>query len=175
MNLLQNAQQLQQEADQVIQLTDVEKTFADLGKITYVGSYVYQLLYRRDIDFFVQDNECSYEKAKKATLQLINSDRFQTVGFADWTEQKPPNNLKGFYWELIYYLKGKKWKFDVWYTKEQNIKSITVKEKILAKLKEKPQARKKILELKQKHSDGFVYTDGYYGFKIYEHVLGKLL
>jgi len=174
MNLLTNAQQLQQEADQVIQLTDVEKTFAALGKITYVGSYVLQLLYRRDIDFFVQDNECSYDKAKKTTLQLINSGLFQTVGFADWTEQKPPNNLKGFYWELIYYLNGQKWKFDVWYTKEQNIKSIEKTHKILKKLEEQPEAREKILQLKQQHSDGFVYTDGYYGFKIYEQVLGKI-
>ena len=104
----------------------------------------------------------------------MDSSSFQTVGFADWTKEKAPNSLPGFYWELVVYKNGRRWKFDVWYTSEQKIMTIDKTKKILSKLKDNPDARGKILQLKNKLFDGVSYKDNMNGFKIYERVLGKI-
>jgi len=172
--LLTQADHLKQEAKAVIKETGIVDILSKIGKIDFVGSYVLNLLYRPDIDLFVSTDNCSRDKAVATTKEILDNDLFQTVGYANWTKEKAPNSLPGYYWELVVYKNEKRWKFDVWYTSEQKIMSIEKTQKILAKLRDNPDARGKILQLKNELFDGVKYKDNMNGFKIYEKVLGEI-
>lgn len=148
--------------------------FSKLGTITFVGSYALQLLYRRDIDLFVTSEICDVNSATSITKQLLDLLTFQTVGFADWTVQTPPNNLKGCYWELVYFNGPNRWKFDIWYTAEKDIQAIIDTSKFKEQLLQKPELREQILKLKSDLYNGDTYVNNMNGFKIYEQVLGKI-
>jgi hypothetical protein len=171
--LIKHSALLHKEADTVIVKVDFVKLFSQLGTISFVGSYVLDLMYRRDIDVFVQSTVCTRSRADLITNELVKSNLLQTIGYADWTEQKAPNGLYGFYWQLIYYLKGHKWKFDVWYTNEV-VRTIPICNEIKERLTQVSDAKLKILRLKDKFYDGETYRDGMSGFKIYESVIGTL-
>ncbi|MBI2309605.1 hypothetical protein HYU89_01785 [Candidatus Collierbacteria bacterium] len=131
-------------------------------------------MYRTDIDIFVTSNDCSKDLAISTTKEFLDSGLFQTVGFANHMDYKAPNGLSGYYWELIVVKGSRKWKFDVWYTAEEKIRTIENTKKILAKLSVNKAARGKILKLKNSFFNGEKYIDDMNGFKIYEEVLGKI-
>ncbi len=174
MDLIKKSENLKIDADQVIAQSKIKELLGRLGLVTFVGSYALDLLYRPDIDIFVQSSKCFRQKAVELTKVFLDSDFFQTVGFADWSIKQPPNGVTGFYWELIHFSDKYQWKFDVWYTAIEDIKTIEVTKRIAEKLKEKPEARQQILQLKDKYFDGIKYRDGMNGIKIYEQVLGKV-
>lgn len=174
MDLLKRSEGLKKDADSVIKRLRIKELLGELGKVTFVGSYALELLYRPDIDIFVQSGDCSREKAVELTKVFLDSDFFQTVGFADWSLQQPPNGVSGFYWELIHYSDKYQWKFDIWYTNIKDVKPIEVTKRVADKLKDNPQARQQILQLKEKYYDGVKYRGGMNGIKIYEQVLGKV-
>ena len=171
--LLKTSQSLHDDATSIISDIKFTELFQKLGKVVFVGSYFLNLLYRRDIDVFVIDSNCNADKAHELTKHLIDLNIFQTVAFADWTLIEPANHLKGFYWKLIYYYQGNPWKFDIWYT-SQEVTSIPKSLQIKSILIQHPEARLKILTLKQKYYNGNTYVEGMNGFKIYETVLGKI-
>lgn len=173
-SLIQKSQYLQQSANVVVQNTKIVELLQSIGKIEFVGSYALQLLFRPDIDLFVLSETCSLSSAVDMTKQLLDSGVFQTVGFANCHDYKCANGLDGYYWELIYELEGVRWKFDVWYTAEKDIKTIRNTKNIMTKLQANPTAREKILELKNKYSDGHIYRDNMNGFKIYQQILGEI-
>lgn len=173
-SVTQKSQYLQQSANVVVQKTKIVEQLQSIGKIEFVGSYATQLLFRPDIDLFVISETCSQDSAIDMTKKLVDSRVFQTVGFANCHDYKCANGLDGYYWELIYELDGIRWKFDVWYTAEKDIKTIRNTKKIMTRLHANPTAREKILVLKEKYSDGHTYRDGMNGFKIYTQVLGEL-
>lgn len=158
----------------VIKETGAINILSKIGKIDFVGSYALDLLYRPDIDLFVSTDDCSKNKAINTTKELLDSGLFQTVGFADWTKEKAPNSLPGFYWELVVFKNNKIWKFDVWYTAEKKIATIEKTQKILEKLADNPGAKGEILKLKDELFDGVKYKNNMNGFKIYEKVLGEI-
>lgn len=174
MDLIQKSEDLKKNAELVIGRTKINELLGKLGKVTFVGSYALDLLYRPDIDIFVQNKDCSRDKAVEITKVFLDSGFFQTVGFADWSEQQPPNGVTGFYWELIYYGDRYQWKFDIWYTAIEDIKTIDVTRRIIEKLQNNPNARQQILQLKDKYFDGVKYRDNMNGTKIYEQVLGEV-
>lgn len=173
-DLLTRADKLRLEADAVIRKSEVQDILGKIGKIHFVGSYALNLLFRRDIDLFVVSDDCSKGTATETTKKLLDSQLFQTVGFANGVDYDLPNQLKGYYWELVFYEEGNRWKFDIWYTAEKNIKTIEKTQKIADKLAQKPEARGQILKLKEDLYDGVAYKDNMNGFKIYEKVLGKI-
>lgn len=174
MNLIQKSEDLKQDADQVIGKTKITEMLSGLGKVTFVGSYAFNLLYRPDIDIFVRSKDCSKEKAIGLTKEFLDSGFYQTVGFADWSDRRPPNGVTGYYWELIHFSDKYQWKFDIWYTAIEDVKTIGITNRILEKLRERPEARQQILKLKAQYFDGVKYHDGMNGIKIYEQVLGKV-
>lgn len=174
MDLIQKSEDLKKDADLVIARTKINELLSKLGKVTFVGSYALNLLYRPDIDIFVQSSDCSRKKAVELTKVFLDSDFFQTVGFADWSKRTPPNGVTGFYWELIHYSDKYQWKFDIWYTAIEDIRSIDVTRRIIERLQNNPNARQQILQLKDKYFDGVKYRDDMNGNKIYEQVLGKV-
>lgn len=170
MDVIKHADELKIEADNIITECDVVGTLSGLGKINFVGSYALNLLHRNDIDIIVTSDICSRDLAISATQIFLENNKYQTVGFADYVNYNTPY-LQGYYWELIVVNGGVKWKFDVWYTAEKKIKTIEVTQMILDKLTINKDARRKILELKQKYFDGEKYSDDMNGIKIYEKVL----
>ena len=174
-NLTGRTANLKNDADQVISDTRILPLMEALGKVFFVGSYSLNLLYRPDIDLYIQSEDCSRNQAVELTKSLLDSNEFQTIGFADCTTHKRDDYaVLGFYWELIYFSPKYKWKFDIWYTSEKVIDAITTTNKIAEKLKINPEARQQILQLKEKYYDGVKYRDGLNGRKIYEQVLGPL-
>jgi len=174
MDLLQKSEDLKKDADLIIRKTRIKDILKKLGKVIFVGSYALNLLYRPDIDIFIQSKNCLRKRAIKITKVFLDSGLFQTVGFADWTKRQPPNGPSGFYWELIHYSSKYKWKFDVWYTSVKNIETIEIVPRILKKLKNNPDAQRQILRLKGKYFDGIKYYNDINSREIYEQVLGKI-
>jgi len=174
MNLINKSERLKKDADITIERLNIKELLGSLGKVTFVGSYALDLLYRPDIDIFVQSEGCSRDKVVELTKVFLDSELFQSVGVADYTKLIPPNNVVGFYWELIHLSDKYKWKFDIWYTPTKDINTIVVTNRIIEKLKQDPQARLQILKLKEKYYDGIKYSSGMNGLKIYEEVLGKI-
>lgn len=173
-DLIKRADELKEEADNIIGETEIVKVLSKLGKVDFVGSYALNLLYRMDIDVFVTSDNCSKSLAITTTKELLDRDLFQTVGLANCTDYEAPNGLPGFYWELIFIRGDRKWKFDIWYTAEKEIRTIENTKKILVKLESNKEAREKILKLKEELFYGEKYKNDMNGFKIYEQVLGKI-
>lgn len=173
-DLIKKSDILKSEADNIVSESGVVRTLEKIGKVDFVGSYALNLLYRSDIDIFVTSRNCSKEVAIATTKEFLDNGLFQTVGFANRTDYQPPNGLPGYYWELIVVRGERKWKFDVWYTAEEKIKTIENTRKILEKLRNDSYARGEILKLKDKLFDGTKYKENMNGFKIYEKVLGKV-
>lgn len=172
--LITLSDKLQKDADRVIEKSKVVQILEKIGRVEFVGSYALNLLYRPDIDLFVVSSDCSRSTAVSTTKEFLDSNLFQTVGFANCTDYTCANGLPGYYWELIFEFSSRRWKFDVWYTAETDIRTIKKTQIIKAKLEKNSEARSKILQLKDGYFDGEKYRDGMNGFKIYESVLGKL-
>jgi hypothetical protein len=174
MDLINHSDELKREADLIVAESNVVDILSKLGKVNFVGSYTFNLLYRQDIDIIVTSNNCSKDLAINTTKKFLDDGLFQTIGFANNIDYEAPNGLLGYYWELIFIKEGRKWKFDVWYTAEQKVKTIENTQKILTKLSDIKNAREKILELKHKFYNGEKYSNDMNGFKIYEQVLGEI-
>ncbi len=118
MNVVASSDQLKSEANEVVKSAKITSFFEKIGQVVFVGSYELNLLLRLDIDLFVKSKDCLLKAALNTTKQLLDSKLFQTVGFANCTDYQCPNGLSGYYWELLYEHKGRRWKFDVWHTAE---------------------------------------------------------
>lgn len=172
-NISKKSEDLKKDADRVIDQLKIKESLGQLGVVTFVGSYALDLLYRPDVDIFVQCHDPSRRMAVELTKRFLDSEFFQTVGFADWSVRKAPNGINGYYWELIHLSDKFQWKFDIWYTAIENQKTIEVTKRIAKLLAKMPEARQQILQQKYKYFDGVKYRDGMNGMKIYEAVLGK--
>lgn len=96
MDVVKHADELKREADSIITQSGVVDVLSGLGKINFVGSYALNLLHRNDIDIIVTSNICSRDLAMFATQKLIESSKYQTVGFADYVNYNTPY-LQGYY------------------------------------------------------------------------------
>lgn len=172
--LIKLSDKLQKEADEVINQCRLLSVLDTIGKVKFVGSYALNLMYRPDIDIFCLNTMCSKEVALSTTKQFLDSNMFQTVGFANCNDYQCNNGPTGYYWELIYEYNQRKWKFDIWYTTESNYPTLKKTAVLKSKLKENSEARGKILQLKDQYFIEGKYTNEMNGYKIYEEILGKI-
>jgi len=174
-SLTRQSQQLKEAADSIMRQTHLLKQFESLGAIFFVGGYELGVMYRRDIDFYIQTRTYNSTQVKNITKQLIDSEKFQTVALADWTEHKPPTNIdiQGYYWQLVYYQDQTPWKFDIWYTTQTELQAVKDTQSIKQKLAKNPEAKEEILKLKQKYFNGQKYINNLTGMDIYMQILGK--
>jgi hypothetical protein len=172
MDLLQKADQKYKEAKEILETTNIQEFFRDAGKIELVGSYTFNAMLRNDIDFFVlSDRELSQDTANRITFELLNTKQFQTVGLADCLNYDV-HKVKGYYWEIIYYLHHERWKFDIWYANINSEKLSNIigkRDQLVNKLKGRDDLRLQILEEKQNLLDNPTTKKDKYD--IYERIL----
>ncbi|MFC1710074.1 hypothetical protein ACFL0F_00230 [Patescibacteria group bacterium] len=170
-NLITKADRLQKVANEIIKETGVATIFSRIGTVNFVGSYKLGLMSRPDIDMAIISTTPEKSKAVDITTELIQSEKFQTVGLADWFLYQGKNLKKGYYWELVYVFNEVYWKFDIWYSTKEEDDSIGPTERKQVLLEKNPSAKKTILRLKHEFYDGVKYKDKVNGNRIYRAVL----
>jgi hypothetical protein len=171
----QEAEELQRQAEVVLQESKVVDVFASLGDVRFAGSYCLQLMARPDIDIIVAAKAPRREEAVKATKRLLDEGYFQSVLFIDhfsWEKRLDAGmDARGFYWHLDVPRFGAQWKCDVWYLAPEEDLFAPQTARFEAMLKENLDARRTILRLKHELREGKGYRAGVTGTKICQAVL----
>lgn len=164
---------IQLQAEQLLNTIQIQKYFSDLGEIEFVGSYVTRTLVRKDLDFFVlTENTPSLEQANYVTKQLLDSNLFQTVGFANCFDFEMKDKPKGYYWELVYRYQEDDWKFDIWYGNNEEPRlagAVSTTKKLKEILDSNSQKRKWLMSEKEKIIQGIYPKEMKY--KLYKDLI----
>lgn len=174
MDLIKNSQKLLKDADHILNESKIIEKVEKFGKVFIVGSYKLDLMYRPDIDIDVQVENYSVSEMRELARDLLKSNYYQKVLFQDWTEIKSPFGKNYIYLGLLHYYNDIPWKIDIHYTNEKISPYLGIFKKIKEGVEKNPEAKLKILELKEKYFRDGEYKDGMTSVKVYEEVLGKL-
>ena len=172
--IIQNLQDVFEEANRVLEKTDTIKIFSKLGKVEIIGSLRLNLMYRPDIDLLVISEDIDKSRAEAITKELLSVGVFQKVEMIDYQTNPAYDMPLGFYWELIVPYNGKKWKFDIWYLKPSeryiNLVHDSIK-KFETALSANPEKAEVIFKIKEAYFGGVKYKGEVKGFDIYTAVL----
>src|SRR5437588_869275 len=64
------AAKLQRQADQVLQHFQFEKLLQELGEVHRIGSYIYGLMVKPDIDYAIYNDTSDYQKVTSVGYQI---------------------------------------------------------------------------------------------------------
>src|SRR4051812_26605104 len=81
--LLQESNSIRKEAAKVLELTNIEDHLAKLGEVSLIGSYKYNVMVARDIDFHVVIKSFNTDLVKDFFDYAIDSSLFEYVSFHD--------------------------------------------------------------------------------------------
>ena len=175
--LIQRADELQRQADRVLEASCLRKILARLGSVQVVGAYCLGLLVRPDIDLIVSASSPDRAAAVRVTKDLLDGGYFQSIVFIDHLtfagRLDAEMDAKGFYWHLDVpeFEFGQQWKVDIWYLSPSQNRFRDNTNKFRDLLTADPTARETILALKTCFRQGAGYKHGLSGGIICEAVL----
>ncbi len=175
--LISRAEELQRQADSVLERSGICRILSEMGYVQLVGSYALGLLVRPDIDIMVTSDSPERSAAVAVTKRILDQGYFQSVVFIDhFTFRKRLDagmDARGFYWHLDVpeFDFDQQWKVDVWYLNPKQNWFYDRTNSFRDLLAADPTARETILELKTQFLQGKGYSHGLKGGVICEAVL----
>lgn len=131
----EHSRKLRLEADELLKKTSLRPLLEEFGEVTLGGSYKYDLLVDRDLDFGVTiknvDPAIRSEIAKTFSAQTWS----YGVNLTDRINFEPLSNLSaplGLYLGLIIPFPVERWNVDVWFTLEHQSIDRSLEEKIMS-------------------------------------------
>lgn len=166
--------QYKSNAERILETTKLTESLAKIGKVSFEGSFAYDLMLGPDIDIYVITKNLSRRKVRNLVVDLIDANQFSMYQFTNYFDQGLFNEHHknrhgfpdGYYLGLGYWLDDQKWKIDIWFTESKNKNN-----KYYADLVDKccdEQKKKTILEIKKYREDNNLKIDG---VRIYNAVL----
>lgn len=140
------------------------------GQVRFTGGYGADLLIGPDIDIYVMRNT---KFKKKEVLGVLNdivehTNVFYAHYFGDWNHTPHQDFPKAYYTGFKAWVKGEKWKIDVWFLTPAQVKKVSFHN--LNEQKLSRQERELILKLKYWKNQNGVKVSGTY---VYDAVLNK--
>jgi hypothetical protein len=170
-DLLKQQNELQHEAQQVLDRLEIEKYFSQFGRVEIGGSVVTGLMTWRDIDVGVlvnalPDRDTLVEVAK----HILTFSEIVGVNITDNTKKKNPNHPSGLYIGLTYLFEAEnKWKIDLWFITPEAYPDTSY----TAWLKDSltPESTQVILEIKNDIHANPKYKKTIFSIDVYEAVI----
>ena len=168
MNILQKSQFLKKEADKILSKTNVVKILSKYGRVIMAGSYAYDLLTCRDIDFCLVVKKTTVDLAFRIGTDLSKIKNIDKMHFGK--SYLRGKKSKGMIWSLKIIDKNKVWKIDI-IIATKNIVDKIVNPGLEIKSLLTTEKRKIILKLKKKLSINKNFKKEFGSFDIYRAVL----
>ena len=173
MNNLEKAKKLSQslhdEADKLLKFTDLINILNTFGKVSLDGSYSFNLMVDRDLDFSVVIPNYSQELRVNIVKTLVEQPWAYSVNMTDRIAFKPKSNLHtplGLFVGLTIPFPDNRWNIDIWFTLTESDK--TFDQKILSASREQ---KNEILVKKFEAVENRTKEKGITSFEIYSSVL----
>lgn len=109
--LLNNSKELQKKSKQILEETDLISKLSSLGKVSLIGSYVYGVMFAKDIDMHVITNNFDRSHIMNFISNLISEPKFAEVILRDKVNfnKEFAQKFKSGKSSLSYYLELKYW------------------------------------------------------------------
>ena len=146
-SLLGQSIKWRKEADKILSLCKLVDILKGFGRVEFSGAYAANLMMSGDIDVYVISKTSRKGKVLEAFNQIANSCPFQGYLFYDWKNNKHPGFPHAYYIGLKTKIRGAKWKIDVWFLTEKDLRK--VKYHYLKDVKLKQEQKLAILRFKQ--------------------------
>lgn len=113
------SQDIRQEADRLLSTTRLQDLLSEFGNVDLGGSYAYDLMVDRDLDFGVVVNEVTTELKAKIAFTFASQSWAYSVNMTDRVNFEPLSNLgapRGLFLGLTIPFPVERWNIDVWFT-----------------------------------------------------------
>lgn len=160
------------EAEKILKETKITTLLSGFGKIEYEGSYVYDVMYNRDIDLRLVLNEISYNMRAEISAALLKIAQVQKLEIVDLVNFgiKKEGRPDGIWFGITLISdENKIWNIDLWAVDYEIEDSELVKQ-----MKNLTEAQKNtIIQLKKEANENGVYKKGASSVDIYNSVLNN--
>ena len=166
---LKQSRLIKKEANNLIEKFNLAYIISQYGHLHYTGSYELDLMYKKDIDISIVNNNISVEEFSQLGKDLIDKLNTPSVYYRNTritpVEKRPENAL---YWGV----KTGEWWIDIWAMNESVYKRA---ESYIAEIKSKlnPQNRITILQLKNELLSLNTYGNKFGSRELYDAVLNN--
>jgi hypothetical protein len=124
-DILKQSCDWKKEADVVLKQSGIVNILKKFGEIKFTGSYAADLMMGGDIDIYVINKNFSKKKVLEIFHEVAIHCSFQGLLFFDWKKNKHPDFPSAYYIGLKTRNKNDvKWKIDVWFLKNTDLKKI---------------------------------------------------
>ncbi len=162
---LKLASELQQEADALVEESQLLERLARLGTVVVTGSYRYRLMTNADLDLYVIHPDFTREHAKALLCDLIDQAFWRGFMLEDWTrarqDELPARLHPGLYLGLKLDYRGRFWKVDIWGLHQQPASCAALAEAMAALTDAKRTAILVIKRWRDQHARAIPSTDIY--------------
>lgn len=119
MDLVKESQRWRKDATELLHNSKIEKLLGRFGKVTFTGSYVYDVMLGADIDLFVCHEDPTRKLSEDIAVALIRGGFWNSVMFCDWQKLPgftlDPQQILPFgdYFCVKKDFNGARWKIDI--------------------------------------------------------------
>lgn len=160
---------MREEADKLLDASNLYQVLSKYGKVEFTGSYKYDLMLSPDIDIYLVVEEVSKSVAQNLLTELISLGWWNGYLLYDWVKfssDNHPSFPKSYYVGLKTTQGSLRWKVDIWLVTSEQLK--TVEEGWIENSTKDDKIREAILRIKQSREEGLVNTTSH---QIYEAVI----
>lgn len=122
-DLSQQSKNYHKQADQLIKESGLTKILNKYGDQRIVGSYLYELMLKPDLDILLIHKDWDRNRAKRLLDELIEQSWWNGYTFTDWVKfrsKKWSFLPKGYYLNLKCDFNDERWKVDIWLLKKMS-------------------------------------------------------
>ncbi len=123
-NLLKESEKWKREADKIISTSKLQNILKKYGNVEFSGAFSADLMMSGDIDIYVVNKSFTKKNVLEVFNKLANLGFFEGYFFYDWKKNKHPNFPSAYYVGLKTKVKNIKWKVDIWFLTEDDLKKI---------------------------------------------------
>lgn len=164
---------LKDEADKLLTKTGLNELLSKYGSVELGGSYKYDLLVERDLDFGVAVNEMTPQLRSEIVATFAKQPWAYTVNMTDRINFEPLSNLqapRGLYLGLTIPFPRERWNIDIWFTIGESVP----RDELALNVSKATQGQKDIiLEIKYELMMNGQKQKGVSSALVYEAVLDK--
>jgi hypothetical protein len=113
--LVAEATEWQENADQLLEQSELLPLLRRYGEVYVTGSYRYGLMMGADVDLYLLHPDASKERAASLLLELIHQGVWNAFLFGDWVQFHRSGFPTGYYLGLKRDFAGARWKVDIWH------------------------------------------------------------
>ncbi len=150
-----------EEADKLLNYSQICSLLSTIGKVKIVGSYDYNLMLGPDIDIYVfVPSDIAKTAALDALNKLIKQNYWNGYLYYDFVKHSSKNHPgfpKSYYVGVKCDFSSNRWKVDIWFGQEETLRV----NKSWIKDNLNDENKKLILELKAARNDGEIITDSH--------------